>query len=223
MPDTIDPIFTAVDDFIERTYTRPDEALRAALRDSEAAGLPKINVSANEGKILAMLARISGAKRILEIGLLGGFSTIFLARALPPGGQVVSLELSPKNAAVARKNLERAGVSERVEIRVAPALDSLAAMRARGEAPFDFVFIDADKNNYPRYFDEVMHLVRPGSLIVGDNVIRAGHVLEDAAGDADLLGLQEFNRKMAHDPRLDSIAIPLIRWRLDGIAVGRVL
>jgi predicted O-methyltransferase YrrM len=222
-PDTIAPIFTAVDDYIERNFTRPDEALLAALRESEAAGLPKINVSANEGKILAMLARISGAKRVLEIGLLGGFSTIFLARALPSSGQVISLELSAKNAEVARKNLERAGVADRVEIRVGPALESLAAMRVVGEEPFDFVFIDADKCNYPRYFDEVMHLVRPGSLIVGDNVIRAGHILDDAAGDADLLGLQEFNRLMAHDPRLDSIAIPLIRWRLDGIAVGLVL
>src|ERR1017187_945674 len=134
MPDTIAPIFTAVDDYIERTYTRPDEALFAALRDSEAAGLPKINVSANEGKILALLARIAGAKRVLEIGLLGGFSTIFLARALPPGGRVISLELSAKNAEVARKNLERAGVAERVEIRVGPALESLAAMRVVGEA-----------------------------------------------------------------------------------------
>src|SRR5438309_1959614 len=138
MSDDIAPIFTAVDDYIEQLFTRPDEALHSALRESEAAGLPKINVSANEGRILYMLARIAGAKRILEIGLLGGFSTIFLSRAVPADGKVVSLELSVENATVARKNLERAGVGDRVEIRVSPALDSLKKMIAAKEAPFDF-------------------------------------------------------------------------------------
>ena len=175
-PDTIAPIFTAVDDYIERTYTRPDEALLAALRDSEAAGLPKINVSANEGKILGMLARIAGAKRILEIGLLGGFSTIFLARALPPGGRVISLELSPRNAEVARKNLNVQASRSALRFASVRRWSRWRKTRALPEKRrLTLGPLDADKNNYPRYFDEVMHLVRPGSVIVGDNVIRAGH------------------------------------------------
>ena len=220
--ETIPPIFRKVDDFIEELYTKQDAALAQAIRDSDAAGLPEIHVSPNEGKILHMLAKISGAKRILEIGLLGGYSTIWLARALPPDGQIVSLELSEHHAQVARKNLDRAGVLARCEIRVGPALEQLVQMRAAGVAPFDFIFIDADKNNYPAYFDEAMQLVHSGSVIVGDNVIRNGRVLDDAGSDADLRGLQIFNRKMAEDPRLDSIAIPLIRSKLDGIAIARV-
>jgi predicted O-methyltransferase YrrM len=220
--ETIPPIFRKVDDFIEALYTQQDSALAQAIRDSDAAGLPEIHVSPNEGKILHMLAKISGAKRILEIGLLGGYSTIWLARALPPDGQIVSLELSERHAQVARKNLERAGVLARCEIRVGPALEQLAQLRAEKVAPFDFIFIDADKNNYPAYFDEAMWLVHSGSVIVGDNVIRNGRILDDAGTDADLRGLQVFNRKMAEDPRLDSIAIPLIRSKLDGIAIARV-
>lgn len=220
--ETIPPIFRKVDDFIEALYTQQDAALAQAIRDSDTAGLPEIHVSPNEGKILHMLAKISGAKRILEIGLLGGYSTIWLARALPPDGQIVSLELSERHAQVAQKNLERAGVLARCEIRVGPALEQLAQMRSEKVAPFDFIFIDADKNNYPAYFDEAMRLVHSGSVIVGDNVIRNGRILDDAGSDADLRGLQLFNRKMAEDPRLDSIAIPLIRSKLDGIAVARV-
>jgi predicted O-methyltransferase YrrM len=170
-----------------------------------------------------MLAKLCGARRILEIGLLGGYSTIWLARALPDGGRVVSLEISERHAAIARENIERAGVAQCCEIRLGSALDTLASMRATMEPAFDFIFIDADKNNYPAYFDEVMHgLVHSGSVIVGDNVIRNGKIMDDPAGDPDMLGLQRFNRQMAEDPRLDSIAIPLIRARLDGIAVARV-
>lgn len=220
--ETIPPIFRKVDDFIEALYTQQDSALTQAIRDSDAAGLPEIHVSPNEGKILHMLAKISGAKRILEIGLLGGYSTIWLARALPPDGKIVSLELSERHAQIARKNLERAGVLARCEIRVGPALEQLAQMRTAKVAPFDFIFIDADKNNYPAYFDEAMQFVHSGSVIVGDNVIRNGRILDDAGSDADLRGLQLFNRKMGEDPRLDSIAIPLIRSKLDGIAVARV-
>ncbi len=220
--ETIHPVFRKVDDYIEALYTRQDDALAQAIRDSDAAGLPEIHVSPNEGKILHMLAKIAGAKRILEIGLLGGYSTIWLARALPADGKIVSLELSERHAQVARKNLARAGVAERCEIRVGPALEQLAKMRAEKIAPFDFVFIDADKNNYPAYFDEAMQLVHSGSVIVGDNVIRNGRILEDAGPDADLKGLQHFNTLMAQDPRLDSIAVPLIRSKLDGIAIARV-
>ncbi|HLX62790.1 MAG TPA: O-methyltransferase [Planctomycetota bacterium] len=221
--ETINPVFRQVDDYIEELFTKPDAALVEAIRVSDAAGLPEIHVSPNEGKVLFMLAKICGANRILEIGLLGGYSTIFLARALPPDGKVVSLELEERHAAVARKNLERAGVSARCDIRVGSALDTLARMHAANEAPFDFIFIDADKDNYPAYFDSVMsHFVHSGSVIVGDNVIRNGRVLEDAAGDSIVRGVQIFNRKMAEDPRLESIAIPLIRVRLDGIAVARV-
>lgn len=220
--DSIPPIFRKVDDFIAALYTHQDGALAQAIADSDAAGLPEIHVSPNEGKILHMLAKIAGSKRILEIGLLGGYSTIWLARALPAGGKVISLEISDRNAQIARKNLERAGVSQVCEIRVGPALAELTKMRESKVEPFDFVFIDADKNNYPAYFDAVMHLVRSGSVIVGDNVIRNGRVLNEFETDADVIGLQTFNRKMAQDSRLDSIAIPLIRSTLDGIAVARV-
>ncbi len=157
--DTIHPIFRKVDDYIESHYTQQDEALKQAITDSRAAGLPEINVSPNEGKILFLLAKISGARRVLEIGLLGGYSTIWLARAIPESGTVVSLEISDRHAGIARKNLARAGVAGRCDIRVGPALEQLAKMRADGVAPFDFVFIDADKNNYPAYFDAVMQLV----------------------------------------------------------------
>lgn len=221
MPE-LDPIFREVDDWIESLYARPDDALKQARIDSDAAGLPQINVSLNEGKILYMLAKIAGAKRILEIGTLGGFSTIFFARAVPDSGKVVTLELSPEHALVARKNLARAALSSRVEILVGPALETLEKMIATHEQPFDFIFIDADKNNYPKYLDAVMKLVHSGSVIVGDNVIKHGQLIGDVSGNADFVGLKEFNRLMSSDPRLESIAIPLIRARLDGIAVARV-
>ena len=218
----LDPIFRKVDDWIESQYLRPDAALIQALADSDAAGLPEIHVSPNEGQILYLLAKISGAKRILEIGLLGGYSTIFFARAVGENGSVVSLELSQAHAEIARKNLQRAGLHQRVEIRLGPALESLQKMIDSKEPPFDFVFIDADKDNYPKYFDAIMRLVRSGSVIVGDNVVKHGLLIGDVSGNTDFTGLKEFNRLMGTDPRLEAIAIPLIRVKLDGIAVARV-
>ncbi len=214
-------LYRRVDAYIEKHFARNDEILSAALQAAQDAGLPAINVSANEGRLLYLLARICGARRILEIGTLGAYSTIWLARALPPDGRILSLELSAPHAAVARANLERAGLSAQAEIRVGAATASLDAMIARKEAPFDLVFIDADKANYPAYLAASLALTRSGSLILADNVIRNGRILE-SGGDADLVGIQTFNQRLAADPRLEGVLLPIFRENLDGLAVARV-
>jgi caffeoyl-CoA O-methyltransferase len=211
-----------VDAYIERLCVPRDQVLEAALRDAAAAGLPDIHVSPNEGKLLYLLARLSGAKRILEIGLLGGYSTIWLARALPKGGRLVTLEIDEHFARVARKNLRRAGVLSKVEIRIAPALGTLKKMVRAKEKSFDLVFIDADKVSYPVYLDWALKLVRPGSLILADNVIRGGAVAQSAARAADVKAMRAFNRKLARHPRLETILLPIMRRRLDGLAIARV-
>ena len=170
--------WSAVDDYIAESLLPADPVLEAALKANSEHGLPAIDVSPAQGKLLNLLARMSGAKTILEIGTLGGYSTIWLARALPPGGKVVTLELEPHHAEVARTNLERAGLSGLVDLRVGPALESLSALSAEGAGPFDFIFIDADKPNNPHYLSWAMRLSRPGTVIVCDNVIRDGAVLE---------------------------------------------
>nr|MBA3276907.1 O-methyltransferase [Chloroflexia bacterium] len=171
-------IWNAVDTYFEDSLIGPDDVLAGALARSREAGLPDIQVAGNQGKLLSMLARIHRAERILEIGTLAGYSTIWLARALPPSGSLVTLELDLRHAAVARLNLETAGVAGQVEIRVGRAVDTLAAMVAAGEAPFDFVFIDADKPNNPAYLDYAVKLSAPGALIVVDNVVRNGAVVD---------------------------------------------
>lgn len=213
--------FEEIDGYIEDLFTKPDDALAQAVKDSEAAGLPKINVSANEGRLLFLLAKIAGAKRILEIGTLGGYSGIWLARALGDGGKMISLELDQKHADVAARNLKRAGVGDKVEIRVGPALDSLKKMEIQNEAPFDVVFIDADKGNYPAYLEICLKLVKSGSVIIGDNCLRNGKVL-DAAGDTDLMAIKKFNERMATHPLLEGILLPIIRGSIDGVAISRV-
>jgi predicted O-methyltransferase YrrM len=215
-------LFREVDQYIEKLFVPHDRALTAALRESGSSGLPPIQVSPTEGRILYLLAKIAGARRILEIGTLGGYSTLCLARALPDGGRLISLELETRHAAVARKNVERAGLAEKVEIRVGPALKTLSQMLDAKEPAFDFVFIDADKTGYPDYLEQCLKLVHSGALIVADNVIRDGTVLEPNPTNADLRAIQKFNRKLADNPRLEGIAIPLIRESLDGIAVARV-
>ncbi len=208
---------------IEQLFVPTDDSFSAALRDSDAAGLPKISITANQGQLLYLLAKISGAKRILEIGLLGGYSGMWLAKALPDGGLLVTLELMAKHADVARKNFERAGVSSKVQIFVGAAMDSLDTMIAANEEPFDLVFIDADKSNYPGYLDRSLKLVKSGSLIIGDNVVKNGRALEtDAKGDADLAGLQQFNRKLASNPNLESLVLPIFKQSVDGFAIARV-
>jgi predicted O-methyltransferase YrrM len=209
-----------VDAFLDSTLVGDDPALSAALRDSHAAGLPHIAVSFQQGKFLSLLAGAIQARRILEIGTLGGFSTIWLARGAGPEGRVVTLEYEPKHAEVARANLERAGVGDRVEIKVGAALDTLPTVT---DGPFDLVFIDADKDNYVAYLEWAVRLARPGAIIVADNVIRDGRVLTATSEDAAAYAVQQTLRMMGEDPRLDAAAIQTVgakQW--DGFAFATV-
>jgi caffeoyl-CoA O-methyltransferase len=210
-----------IDAYIEDLFDPSDEVLEAALRDSRRAGLPDINVSPNEGRLLQLLVAMSGARRILEIGTLGGYSAIHLARALPGDGTMISLEIDDHHAEVARNNIARAGLSERVEIRVGDAHELLAALIEDEEGPFDAIFIDADKESYPAYLDASLHLVREGSLILGDNTIRGGTVLDPQ--DATARATREFNERIARDPNLSGIVLPLIREVIDGLTIARVM
>jgi predicted O-methyltransferase YrrM len=211
-----------IDDYIEGLFSRNDEALEGALRESERNGLPSINVSANEGRLLHLLAKMSGARLILEIGTLGGYSTIWLARALPEGGKLISLEYSPKHAEVARANVERAGLSDRVEIRVGAGLDLLPQISKAGEGPFDLFFIDADKDNYPGYLEWALRLSHPGSVILSDNLIRNGAVLDPSPDDTAATVISGYNRELAQNPRLDSVILPIIRGSTDGLGISIV-
>ena len=209
-----------IDDYVAGLFAPQDEALEAALEDTRRGGLPEINVSASEGKPMQMLVEISGARRVLEVGTLGGYSSIWLARALPDDGTLISLELRERNAEVARRNVGRAGLSEKVEVRVGDARESLAGLVENGGGPFDLIFIDADKENYPEYLDWSLRLSRPGTLILGDNAIRDGAVLDPLDGASR--AMRGFNERLAKDPRLSAILLPLIRDRIDGLAIARV-
>ena len=213
-------LLRGIDDYVANLFAPPDEALEAALRESEREGLPAINVSATEGRLLQMLVEISGTRKILEIGTLGGYSAIHFARALPPDGTLLSLELDEHHAEVARRNVGRAGLSEKVEIRVGDARRSLEGLVEDGESSFDLIFIDADKEGYPEYLDWSLRLSRPGTLILGDNAIREGSVMDP--DDPMSRAVREFNEKLAKDPRLSGILLPLIRDRIDGLAIARV-
>ena len=209
-----------VDAFLDSTLVGDDPALSAALKASDAAGLPQIAVSFQQGKFLSLLAGAIQARRILEIGTLGGFSTIWLARGAGPQGRVVTLEYEPKHAEVARANLERAGVGDRVEIKVGAALDTLPTVT---DGPFDLVFIDADKDNYVAYLEWAIRLARPGAVIVADNVIREGRVLTATSEDAAASAVRETLQLMGADPRLDAAAIQTVgakHW--DGFAFATV-
>ena len=210
-----------IDSYIEGLFAPQDEALERALRRSEEAGLPEIQVSPNQGKLLRLLTEISGARRILEIGTLGGCSAIHLARGLPDNGTLISLELDERHAEVARENVEYAGLSGTVEVLVGDAGELLGAMVESGTAPFDLIFIDADKEGYPRYLERALELTRPGSLILADNAIRGGSVLDPDNDSAR--ATREFNEILADHPRLSAIVLPLIRERIDGLAIARVL
>jgi predicted O-methyltransferase YrrM len=211
-----------VDDYVEELFAPTDEVLEAALRDAREAGLPEIHVSPVQGRLLYLLALISGARRVLEIGTLGAYSTIHLARALPEDGELISLELNEEHAEVARRNVERAGLSERVQVVVGEARDLLAAMVKEDFEPFDLVFIDADKDGYPEYLERALELSRPGTVILGDNAIRGGTVL-DAEDGSSSAAIREFNRKLAKDSRLEAIVLPILRERVDGLAIARVI
>jgi len=215
--------WSAVDDFISDALIPPDDALAAALRDSDAAGLPSISVTPAQGRLLHILAQTQGAKSILEVGTLGGYSTIWLARALPPGGRLLTLEINPATGKVARANLARAGLDGIVEVRVGPALDSLRELVAREPAPFDLVFIDADKVNNPDYFRAALELTRSGSLIVVDNVVREGEILDQHSRDANVRGTRALYAVMGAEPRVSATVIQTVGSKgYDGFAIARV-
>jgi caffeoyl-CoA O-methyltransferase len=214
-------LLVQIDRYVEGLFAPPDPVLEVALRRSREAGLPEINVSRNQGRLLQLLAEIAGARRVLEIGTLGGYSTIHLARALPEGGSLVSLELDERYAGVARENIREAGLEDRVEVRVGDAKALLARMVEEGEGPFDLVFIDADKGGYPEYLEWAMRLSRPGSLILVDNTIRGGSVLDPE--DESARATHDFNEVLARDSRLSALVLPLIREGIDGLAMARVL
>lgn len=208
-----------IDDYIAGLFSVEDEVLQAALRDMQTNGLPSINVSANEGHLLYILAKLSGARTVLEIGTLGGYSTIWLARALPADGKVITLEYSERHAAVARNNIARAGLSDKVEVRVGAGLDLLPQIEANQEGPFDLFFIDADKENYPGYLEWSIRLARSGSLILSDNLLRNGRVMNPPADDSMAQSTAKFNRELATNPRLESIILPISRGHVDGLGV----
>jgi predicted O-methyltransferase YrrM len=208
-----------VDAYLTGRLLAPDPALDAALAANAAAGLPAIDVAPNQGKLLHILARMAGARRILEIGTLGGYSTIWLARALPADGRLLTLEASAKHAEVARANIARAGLDDRVELRVGPALETLPTV----EGPFDFVFIDADKPSNPDYLDWGVRLARPGTVIVCDNVIRGGRVADLASQDPALTGTRAMFERMGSDPRLTATAVQTVGSKgWDGFAIAIV-
>jgi predicted O-methyltransferase YrrM len=216
--------WAAVDRYISELLVGEDPDLDAALDASRAAGLPPINVAPNQGKLLHLLARIQGARQILEVGTLGGYSTIWLARALPSGGRLVTLEIDPGHAEVARANLERAGLLDRVTLRVGRAADSLAALADEGAGPFDLVFIDADKPSNPEYFRWAVQLTRPGSVIVVDNVVRQGAVVDPDSRDPAVVGTRRLNEIMAAEPSVSVTEVQTVGSKgYDGFALALVL
>jgi caffeoyl-CoA O-methyltransferase len=218
--DDVRDLLLRIDSYVEGLFAPPDPALERALRHSHEAWLPEIQVSPTEGVLLRLLAEIAGVQRILEVGTLGGYSTIYLARALPEHGQLISLEVDEHYAGVARENIAEAGLEGVVEVRVGDARKLLARMVEEDEGPFDLTFIDADKGGYPEYLEWVLRLSRPGSLILGDNAIMGGSVMEPEEESAR--AIREFNERLAQDPRLSATILPLMRERVDGLAIARV-
>lgn len=219
-------LWTAVDGYINETFAISDPVLEAALAESANAGLPAINVAPNQGKLLHLLARAiflqrpQSAGAILEIGTLGGYSTIWLARALQPGGRLITLEVNPKHAEVAQNNIARAGLSDRVEVRLGPALETLSQLAAEGRGPFDLIFIDADKPSYAEYFTWSLKLSRVGTVIVADNVVREGAVADPGTTDPMVQGIQQFNQRVAAEPRVSATAVQTVGSKKhDGFAL----
>jgi predicted O-methyltransferase YrrM len=213
-----------VDHYFAAQLSPDDEVLEAALRDSDAAGLPHISVAANQGKLLQLLAQIQGARHILELGTLGGYSTIWLGRALPADGRLISLEYSPKHAEVATRNIARAGLDKLVEVRVGPALESLPKLADENPPPFDLVFIDADKVNNPHYVEWALKLTSTGSLIILDNVVRGGRVVDADSTAPDVQGTRAAIDMIGSHPRLSGTAIQTVGSKgYDGFALARVL
>jgi predicted O-methyltransferase YrrM len=216
--------WTTVDTYIEETLGGEDAVLKEAVELARREGLPEIQLTPNQGQLLKLLAEVQGAARILEIGTLGGYSTIWLARALPETGKLVTIELDPHHAEVASANIERAGLSEKVELRLGRAVDVLTDMVNEGSESFDFVFIDADKSSYPDYLELSLRLSRPGTLIIADNVIRNGGVARADTGDANVDGARGLFDKLSANPRLSSAAVQTVGSKgWDGFAIIRVV
>lgn len=216
-------VWSEVDAYVQETLLGEDEALAAAERASAAEGLPPIAVSAPQGRLLTLLAEIHGARRVLELGTLGGFSTICLARALPADGRLVSLEVDPDRARVALANVRAAGFGELVEVRVGPALETLPQIAAQESVPFDLVFIDADKENTPHYFEWALRLTRPGAVIVADNVVRGGALIDAADPSPGARGMRAFHELLAQEPRVQATTIQTVGSKgYDGFTLARV-
>jgi predicted O-methyltransferase YrrM len=216
-------LWTTVDRYLVDLLLPVDPALDAALAASVAAGLPEIAVAPTQGKFLHLLARMCGATNILEIGTLGGYSTIWLARALPADGRVVTLEIDPKHAEVAKANFASAGVANVIELRLGPAIETLPQLVREGRGPFDFVFIDADKPSAPDYFAWALKLTRPGSVIIVDNVIRNGEVANAVSIDPNVQGVRRLNEMVAAEPRVSATAIQTVGVKgYDGFVMARV-
>ena len=215
--------WTAVDRYISEALIPADPVLDAALAASDKAGLPAIAVAPNQGKWLMILAQAIGARSILEMGTLGGYSTIWLARGLPADGRLITLEFDPKHAEVARANVAHAGLADKVEIRVGKALDTLPQLAAESLGPFDLIFIDADKGNYPGYLEWAVKLSRPGTLIIGDNVVRDGDVIDATNTDPSVQGVRRMNEIIATEPRLTATAIQTVGSKgYDGFMIAIV-
>lgn len=224
MPKKAKDIWTKVDRYFTDALVKPSRALDAALKTNRKAELPAIDVTPLQGRFLEMLVRSTGARRVLEIGTLGGYSTIWLARALPNDGLVVTLELESKHTAIAQKNIKRAGLADRVHLRVGPAAETLASMVAESGAPFDFIFIDADKSGYPEYLKLSLQLSRPGTLIVADNVVRDGKVIDPQNPDPNIKGVRRFIKLIAAEPRLCTTVLQTVGGKgYDGFAMAVVL
>lgn len=216
-------VFTAVDQFIGETVVEEDEALQGAVEVAEAAGLPAIQVSPPQGKLLQLLVRLVGAKRILEFGTLGGYSAILMARALPKGGRLITLEAKPEYAEIARQSIERAGMGERVEVRVGPALEALPALEQENTRPFDLVFIDADKVNTPNYFRWALDHTRTGGLIVADNVVRGGTLADATATDDATQAQRTLHEMLLNEPRVSATTIQTVGVKgYDGFLIAFV-
>jgi len=217
-------LWTSVDDYINSITVGTDAALDAAAASAAAAKLPPISVTPAHGKLLHLMARAQGATRILEVGTLAGYSTIWLARAVPPGGRVITLEANATHADIARANVERAGLSGRIEIRLGNALDTLPQLAAEKQPPFDFTFIDADRPNLAEYFDWAVRLSHPGSVIVVDNVVRKGAVIDASSDDLNVKGVRRFNDRLKADTRVTATMVQTVSAKgYDGFAMALVL
>jgi len=216
-------LFESVDKYISDLFGYEDEVLKGAIKSMEEANIPAISVSANQGKFLQLIARMNGAKRILELGTLGGYSTIWLGRALPYDGYLLTLELEQAHADVALQNIIKAGLDGVVEIKVGTALELLPQLVANGEEPFDLIFIDADKPPYAEYFEWALKLSKPGTVIIADNATREGQVLDDNSTDKRVLGVKKFNKALAENKRVSATIFQTIGTKEhDGMAIAVV-